>query len=188
MRKTLYFILPLILAFTFLTCDDDDGGGGGGGGKKELDQRLVGGRWYFPKNFSSPYSGSLTPKTSDGYYKFTEDSELIYSEETTFFKNIADDLLGKQVYSKDGIVYLKENNKKVMQFAFHSTFPYPNNNTDFYLTGDQRYSLNALASKGDLITYRIFDNGSIYSDSRYGSEWFLVRFKDDGTPYRDYTE
>jgi len=93
-------------------------------------------------------------------------------------------LSGKSVYSKDGIVYLKETNQKIMQYTFHNQFPYPN--SEIYLTSSERAVLNAIAAKGDLITYRIFKNDSLYNDSRNEPYWFLVRFKDDDTPYRNY--
>ena len=159
--------------------------------RRRLTRGLWGGRWYFPATYNN--LTTVSPKTSEGYYKFTEDGKLIYSSETTYYKNIADNLSGSTVFSKDGIVYIGTPNRNIMKYDFNNyTFPFKDgdipNDTTYPTTGDQLYSLNKLAKKGDLITYRIYNGGSLYSDSRYGSYWFLVRFKDDGTPYRSSTE
>jgi len=180
MRK-LYLLLPLIFSFAISSCP------------KEpdpppppppptLDQRLVGGRWYFPKDYSSPYSDSLTSNSNKGYYQFTSDGKLIYSPDTTYY-NIENTLSGKSVYSKDGVVYWKDTNQKAIQYSFHSTFPYRSGSIVYPAIGDEYYTLDFLASKGDLITYRIYySNGSIYNNP-YPSVEFLVRFQEDGTQY-----
>jgi hypothetical protein len=189
--KKLYLLLSFLLAFTFLTCEKEP--------EPEpepeqptLDERLIGGRWYYPATYNN--TTGLTPKTSDGYYKFTEDSKFVYSIETTYYQKAAfkerDNLSGTIVYSKDGVVYFNEPRINLMTYAFHDKFPYPNSTvTDFYLTTDQRSVLSKIAFKGDLITYRIYkyDEQKLYSDSRLEERWFLVRFTDDGKPYSDYS-
>lgn len=196
MQKTL-FVISLFVAVALLGCDGPTNNPPAKEGPPTLDQRLIGGRWYIPQDFSNTTPGSLTPKTDKGYYKFNDDSTFIYSDETAYFQNVEasnpfveNPLDDRSVYSKDGAVYLKKTFYKVMQYSFHDSFPY-SNSSGFYLTGDMRSTLNVLASKGDLITYRIFYlDGSMYEDSGYASSswWFLVRFNDDGTAYRDYDD
>jgi len=96
-------------------------------------------------------------------------------------------LSGKIAYSSNGNVYIKESNKIVIKYNFPSTFPY-SNDQNFQLADYTRLILNKLASKGDLITYGLYNGNTIYSDSRLAKFWFLVRFNDDGTPYRNYKE
>jgi len=184
MRK-IYLLLPFLLSFALLTCE------------KEpdpplpeppptLDQRFVGGRWYFPAKYDN--SVTLSPKTSDGYYKFTEDGKLEYSSETTYNKIVGNTLSGKSVYSSNGIIYWKDTNQKAIQFSFHSTFPYKSGSIIYPAIGVEYLVLDKLASKGDLITYSLFDTSGNLSDTPTQAARFLVRFKDDGTPYRNYNE
>jgi hypothetical protein len=184
-KKPIRLMLAVLLAFAVFGCKTPENEPEKKEDPKTLDQRLVGGRWYFPQDFSSTYGDSLTPKLSEGYYQFTSDSTLIYSEETIYYQQVAPGLPGAPVYSKNGIVYLKESNYKIMQYEFHDSFPYPNS-SDFYLLVNERFTLNKLAAHGDLITYRLFKSGTIYEDGYNNSWWFLVRFNEDGTKYQDY--
>jgi len=187
MKKPIYLTLAVLFALAVFGCKMPDNKPEKKEDPKTLDPRLVGGRWYFPLNFSNTTPGSLTPKISEGYYKFTNDSKLIYSEETAYYQRIAMGLSGAPVYSKNGIVYLKETDDKIMQYEFHDSFPYPNS-SGFYLTGAQRGTLRDVAARGDLITYRIFIGDYFLEDNSYSSLswWFLLRFNEDGTAYQDY--
>jgi hypothetical protein len=179
--KKLYLLFLLIFSFVILSCPKEP--------EPEppptLDQRLVGGKWYFPATYTNTTAASLKPKTEDGYYKFTDDGKLIYSYETTYYKNIANTLSGSKVFSKNGIVYISDPYCNVIKYDFPSTFPH-SNTSDFFITTDQHSTLDDLASKGDLIIYRIYKGNSFYEDSRKSQYWFLVRFTDDGKPYRNY--
>lgn len=196
MRKLL-LILPL---FIFLTCRPES--------EPEppppppppppptIDQRLIGGRWYFPNDYSD--TRYITPKTEDGYYKFTADSKFVFSNDSGYRTMLKGFELTEadrefysnenEVYSKDGIVYWKENNRKVMSYEFHSSFPYQNGTTGFAYNV-QRLVMNKVSSKGDLITYRLYNiNGNPHGsdDFNYYFWRFLVRFNDNGTKYQDY--
>jgi len=182
MKKPIYLTLAVLFALAVFGCKMPDNKPEKKEDPKTLDPRLIGGRWYFPKNYSNTTPGSLTPKLSEGYYQFTSDSEFIYSEETAYYYNCGGDLSGAPVYSKNGIVYLKETDDKFIQYEFQNKFPFPN--TIYYLTGDQRGTLNDVAAHGDLITFRFF----CYDDYLNATpQWyFLVRFNEDGTAYQDY--
>jgi hypothetical protein len=189
MKKPIYLTLAVLLALAVFGCKTPEKEPEKKDPPKTLDPRLVGGRWYFPKNFSSPYNDSLTPRTSSGYYQFTSDSKLIYSKETAYYQRVAMGLSGGSVYSKNGIVYWKETDDKILQYEFHNTFPYTNS-PGFYLLGIERFTLNVLATYGDFITYRIFIGDNLFEDDSYASPlwWFLVRFSEGGTAYQDYDE
>lgn len=192
MKKTL-FVISLFVAVVLLGCDGPNNTTSAKEEPPTLDQRLIGGRWYYPQNYGSP--NSVSPRTSSGYYKFV-DGNLIYSNETDYYKIMNPyelDLSNSPAYSKDGVVQWKDPPYKAMQFSFHSMFPFKDgdigDDTTFPTVSGQRFTLNKLASKGDLITYRLYNkDGSIFNDGRIGSLWFLVRFKDDGSPYRDYDD
>jgi len=181
-KKPIYLTLAVLFALAVFGCKTPDKEPEKKEDPKTLDQRLVGGRWYFPEHYSSTYGDSLTPNLSEGYYKFTSDSKIIYSEETAYYYNYSGGLSGAPVYSKNGIVYWKETDDKIIQYGFHDSFPYPN--TVCYLTGNQRLTLNDLAAHGDLITWRIF-HGDGYLDATPQC-YFLIRFSEDGTKYQDY--
>jgi len=185
--KNYFILLTLLFAFALITCEE---------GMKptptpeptppQLDQRLIGGRWYFPKNYSN--TTSLTPDTSNGYYKFTDDNKLIFSDETVY-KIIIDEnyftITNNEVYSNNGFVYFKNNNMKIMSYEFHSSYPFQSG-----FTSDERGTLSEIAAHGDYITYRLYDTDG----NKYGEEGtmydivrrFLVRFNDDGSIYQDY--
>lgn len=181
MKKPLYLILPLLFAFAFLTCEEESEPPP----KEEplsLDQRLVGGRWYFP-NVLSHEVGKVNnefPEYSDGYYVFTTNS-LTTSKNTKYRKYI-NNLSEAEVYSKDGIIYLKENNQKIMRYEFHDKFPYDDevyeDGYDFFLFSNVRSWINKqYGAKGNLITYRLYDkDGKLYKDDLYDSYWFLLRY------------
>jgi len=144
-----------------------------------LDQRLVGGRWYFSDSLD-------VPQYSNGYYEFTNDSKFIYSRINFYMFEIP-------VYSNNGIVYERETNKILLQYEFHNSFPY----ADTFLSQMRPYA-DFLAAKGNLITCTVSETYTInpsnpHTISLYPghitNEWkFLVRFKEDGTPYRYYDE
>jgi len=99
------------------------------------------------------------------------------------------------VYSKNGIVYYKEDTSgkelislKIMSYSFHQNYPYPDTD-DYWIPSTLRFALNKIASCGNFITYRVYDvNGVAYGNDVANSiKWrFLVRLKDDGTKYQDY--
>jgi len=137
---------------------------------KTLDQRLVGGRWYYSGNFDNPYS--------NGYYEFKDDLISILTDSVTTCYRIP-------VYSKNGIVYDKETDIILLHYEFHDDFPYANTDTHGLTSGLREFA-NHIAAKGDLITCTAsYTYYNIYPDINY--KWkFLVRFNEDGTPYQDY--
>jgi hypothetical protein len=184
MKKPLYFALALLLALALSACGGDTDNGNTPGGNPDdpnyekpftLDQRLVGGRWYFPEtlSYSNPGDGTFTvtikPKYSEGYYEFTDDS-LIFSDNTKLRNNTSNyfsvgNPFYSKVYSKNGIVYWKHDNKKVMQYELHDKFPYADNHALVGLTSTWRACLDYLAADGNMITYRLFQaNGDLCED------------------------
>jgi len=105
MKKPIYLTLAVLFALAVFGCKTPDNKPEKKEDPKTLDPRLMGGRWYFPAKYSNTTAYSLTPKLSEGYYQFTNDSKLIYSEETAYYQRMAPGLSGGSVYSKDGIVY-----------------------------------------------------------------------------------
>jgi hypothetical protein len=195
MKKRLYFILALLL-FTLFTCKDDTNNPNNGkpgdnpsDTVKTLDQRLVGGRWYFPKlhDIIGLYT-KLEPDYSLGYYEFIN-SKLIYSDRTKYFEYILGGRSNKPVYSDNGIIYgafkdaYEDAYIKVMQYEFHTKFPYSDND-DFYIMGDDRFILNRLALEGNLISYQLFNyiDGTKYDNGTNISWWFLVRYTEYDDP------
>jgi len=174
MKKTALFCL-ILLAFAFFACKEESG-------KAEipptLDQRLVGGRWYFPHFITQQ---EFIPDYSYGYYEFIGESTFIYSEESScgiyYYQ-----FLGKPSYSKDGKIYLQDIDlpKPVMQYEFHDKFPFQN--TDRWgLLEVKRFTLDRLAAKGDLITYNILSqSGGVLDVDRFPNiqSLYLVRFND----------
>jgi hypothetical protein len=175
MKKQLFIILPLILTLAFVTCKEEQGSPASVPQEPTLalDQRLVGGRWYYSPQFDEP------DESRRGYYEFTSDSKFIlgYDDSEIPFDKIP-------VYSKDGIVYSKENNSELMRYGFHDSFPYANTAITG-MTGSGRGYANLIARKGDLITCtpKIY---SLYPDDTLDFWKFLIRFKEDGTPYQVY--
>jgi hypothetical protein len=171
--KKLYLILTLLLAFSFLTCDDDT--------TKDnpvpqepptLDQRLVGGRWYF---WNIP---SFMPKAENGYYEFKEDMKFIHSD--------SDDILTEiSVYSKNNIVYRKDSNQELLRYGFVTSYPYQNSK-DFYIPGDWQIYINIIIGNNNLITCTVSDqNLNLIDDTTAIQYKFLRRFKPDGTAYEN---
>jgi hypothetical protein len=176
MKKQLFIILPLILALAFITCQKEPESPPE---ELTLDQRLVGGRWYFSWLSSHPVY-------SMGYYEFTSDSILsVWGDKaiingTPYFEG--------QVYSKNGIVYSKEHDNELLRYEFHTTYPYDADDytdPDNYLTSSQRSYANHIAKKGNLIscTPRVH---SLYPDNVVYSRKFLVRFNEG--EYKDYED
>ena len=167
MRK-LYLILTLLLAFTFLTCDDDK--------TKDdppppppptLDQRLVGGRWYFWLT-----SNIDKPKTANGYYEFKNEFTFIFTKNnnpTTY-----------SVYTKDNTVYRKDNNQALLKYQFYSQFPYQ----DINVSTDKLIYLNSVTGNNHIITCNVYVSSLELTDD-IDYRWKIIRrFKDDGnTPY-----
>jgi len=176
--KKIFLFLPIILALSFLTCDDKPKPSPP---KEEepltLDQRLVGGRWYFSSKLDEP---SLDGRGFYGYYEFNDTlSQMV------FFSGFTG---AESVYSKDGTVYSKDTNKSLIQYEFHDTFPY-HNTAETGFTSNERHYANKLAAKGDLITCTVsFAGFNLYPNNIVPFWKFLVRFKDDGTPYQNYDE
>jgi hypothetical protein len=182
MKRPIYLTLAVVLALAVFGCKKEpDEDSHHEELPKTLDPRLIGGSWYFPDNIS------LTQKQLTGCYEFTEDSRLICSDDSFYVSYIIenwpiDNMSGTSVYSKDGIVYWKETNEKVMSYSFHSEFPYkdgPATDTTLPLMHHQRSFLDLLASENNLITYRIYLYDNPETNYRVGSLWFLVRFNDD---------
>jgi len=169
MKKRL-FILSLFLTLVFITCKDE---GTPAGGSQEppltLDQRLVGGRWYYSPRFEMPQ------EYNRGYYEFTADSRFIqgYDDSEVPFDKIP-------VYSKNGIVYSREYNHEILRYEFNKVFT-----RDDGLLSHEQYYVNLISEKGDLI---ICSTGgySLYPDNTPDSRKFLIRFKADKTPYQVY--
>ena len=170
MKKQLFIILPLILALISITCKDErDPAGGSQEPPLTLDQRLVGGRWYYSPRFEGPDDNNRD------YYEFTADSKFIqgYDKSEVPFEEIP-------VYSKNGIVYSREYNNEILRYEFNKVFT-----RDDGLTSSQCYYANLIAKAGDLITC-ISKVYSLYPDNTLDTWKFLIRFKEDRTPYQVY--
>jgi hypothetical protein len=198
MKNPLCFIFALLFALAFAGCPDD--GSKGGEEPLVLDERLVGGKWFqlgwnqaerVYRLTENKYNGMF----ATGYYEFliSGDETLFFSVNTNLNKIYADDNLdsiGTDVYSRDGTIYWKHNNQKLMSYEFPNTFPYPNvneNGQSYGLSTEDRYTLNRAATAGDLIIYRLYNkDGSLYgngTDPRYALFYgYLLR----ATEYRDY--
>jgi len=168
-KKILYFIAPLLFACVFLSCemiDEKDEPP-----PKTLDQWLVGGRWYLTKvrEFEKP-------DDNNGYLEFFADNKMSYIR-----KNHTFDKTDIPVYSENGVIYNKENDNYILEYGFYKTFPYRD------ITVINFYYLDQLAAGNNLIVCpnaEVFVN-DIFSGVSSNYKWqFLIRFHDDGTPYR----
>lgn len=139
----------------------------------------MGGRWYFSFWLDKP-GGFNYYEGNKGYYEFTSDSKIIngYDDSLVPFDEVP-------VYSKNGIVYSKEANNELLRYEFHASFPYADTATNGF-TGNMRGYANCLARNNDLITCSISGIYSIYPDNNVDFYKYLVRFKEDGTPYQEY--
>jgi len=166
--KKLYLLLPLLLAFTFLTCDDDK--------TKDdpppptLDQRLVGGRWYFwnKDNISQPV-------TANGYYEFKNELTFIHYDRSNQSTEIS-------VYTNNGTVYRKDNNQELLKYQFITSYPYPNT-SEFGMPDHKRYLINQIAANNNLISCTVSNQNLNLIDNVIIQYQFLRRFKPDGTTY-----
>ena len=77
-----------------------------------------------------------------------------------------------EVYSKDGIVYWKHNNEKLLAYEFHSQFPYPPGQWDL----PHRDVHNNIAANGGLITYLLYYNDVPWNTNNGINGWrYLLR-------------
>jgi hypothetical protein len=189
MKKLVYLFLALLLAFAFVGCKDDDPDNTTTTTtttQLTLDQRLVG-KWYNIQptvesnentkyELKLEYNGGFTVLYSDGYYEFikTGDNYFFSSDSIEINDIYANDINDTAVYSKDGIIYWKLNNQKIISYMFHNTFPYSESE---YPLGSQRSSYNNIAAAGNLFTYSLFNqNGSLYNkDININGEWFMFK-------------
>jgi len=196
MKKPVFLLL--LLALALLTCKEEPPPQ-----EQEtftLDERLIGGKWYEIKIYyeSHYYSYNLEPKTDNSYYKFNADGTFVYGTETEYGKMLNKykiTFAENDVYSKNGVIYYYKDTSgkelislKIMSYSFHNNYPYPDTD-DYYIQGSLRLALNKIASYGDFITYTIYDVNGIAqgTDEANSIKWrFLVRLKDDGTPYQNY--
>ena len=166
--KKLYLLLPLLLAFTFLTCDDDKTKDDPPPPPPTLDQRLVGGRWYFWLT-----SNIDKPKTANGYYEFKNDFTFIHSDRSN-------NKITYSVYTKNNIVYNKDDNQALLEYKFYSQFPYQ----DINVSTDKLIYLNSVTGNNHIITCTVNISNLELTDSSNISWNIIRRFKDDGnTPY-----
>lgn len=181
MKKLLFILLPLLL---FLTCKEEPENPPE---PLTLDQRLVGGRWYFVRwdgliwhGTENPYI-EIIPYYSEGYYEFTSDSRFICSK-NTLFNRYYHVFSGKQVYSKDGRVYLLEDNIPIMQYEFPDSYT-----GDYYPSvGSIKTLASEIAARGDLINYRLISGGGGFlDDGRSASRWVLIRCTEYDDPNDD---
>jgi hypothetical protein len=178
MRKSLYFIFALLFALVLVSCPLNTGDGNGDDGKKSddgddknkdakkpaltLDPRLVGGKWYqiivIKENSKYDLIYNYGPNSrvhlySDCYYEFTnEGDKFFFSSDSLRIKSIYQNgemESDTEVYSKDGTVYWKHNNKKLMSYEFHNEYPYP-------AAIPYPDVNNAVAASGGLITYLLY--------------------------------
>jgi hypothetical protein len=170
-KKPIRLMLAVLLALAVFGCKTPEKEPEKKEDPKTLDQRLIGGRWHFP--VLSTISNLSEPNDLYRYYEFTNDSILINGAHNTI-----------PVYSKNGIVYNKETDSKILDYEFHNKFPY-SDTTTHSLSQSMRKHANKLAAHNDLITST---DAALYPLNTVDLFKFLVRFKEDGTPYQDYDE
>jgi hypothetical protein len=175
MKKPLYFIFALLFAFALVSCPSEPDKDDGDDDKivdepLTLDQRLVNGRWFriaWSYNQAERiYQFSNSYPDTDGY---------------AFYASLYYDFNDSEFYSKNNIIYKRQYNhdQKLMDYRFVSTFTnnyIVENHQKGDLTYDRYSALHQAATHGDLITYNLFDGGTV---SVY--EGYLIR----GTKYKD---
>ena len=164
-----------ILSLFFFSCisgvnDKEDDDQTNNNTKKELDQRLVGGRWYNVYNYMP-----LNKDESGGYYEFfphqffTAFSTLSEIHESSNFQ--------RDVYSKDGIVIIVEHEIKLLKYEFTEAWPFPDTKT-YELPPSLREQLDQIAAAGNIIKYSLYNtDGTLFDDGRYAQDWVLMRFE-----------
>jgi hypothetical protein len=182
-----------MLAMTLATCSADNGGDTPTPpppGQLTLDQRLVGGKWYYFVYDHGYGDLRITGYSTDfnSYYYFPNNYTLQASR--TLLSEIfgGGNIFNDHAYSKDGIIYQKSDNpavngRKLMEYQFHTTWPFPNNSSIPYyydISNDMRTELTNLAIENIIITYRLYNmNGTLYDDGRKLFEWVLIRTAED---------
>jgi len=172
-KKKLYFIAPLLLIFAFSSCQAPDEKKDDPPPPKTLDQRLVGDRWYYSDDFRKP--------GNNGYLEFFADNKMSY----IYPKNHLMDKTDIPVYSKDGVVYKKENDNWILEYGFYNKFPYTDINGVFLITSNDRYLLNQYAEGNNIIVCPSAESlvNAIFSGVPNYKYQFLIRFHEDGTPF-----
>jgi hypothetical protein len=167
-RKIIHSMLAVLLAFFIMGCKDSNDEPNDP--PKTLDQRLVGGRWYFC------YRNRFYEPSDNGYLEFKDDKlSYIYPLNSEISKtNIP-------VYSQDGVVYNKDTGFFVIEYKFHDKFPYRELSA---LVSDFSH-LDDLAADNNLITCPRAESlvNSVFPSLEDIRWQFLIRFHDDGTPY-----
>jgi hypothetical protein len=136
-----------------------------------LDQRLVGGRWYF-----WDINALSKPKIANGYYEFKNEFTLIHC-------NKSNQITEHSVYTKNNIVYWKNNDQELFKYQFYDKFPYRDSSTTG-ISGSNLTSLDGVAAKNNLITCTIYYDSFELTDTSLASHWRIIRrFKEDLTPY-----
>jgi hypothetical protein len=168
MKKPLYFIFALLFALALVSCqkepsnDDDE--------EIEepltLDQRLVGGRWF-----------RIAWDEKDRVYYFSH--RYPDGNSHAFYASYYYEFIDTEFYSKDGIIYKRDNNQKLMSYTFLDAFngdSIVENYVMHTLMSSTRRILDCAAVHGDLITYEQY---SVIGGYNFG---YLIR----GTKYEDY--
>jgi hypothetical protein len=181
-------IIILFFATVLVTCKDDEEyiSPPPPPERAALDQPLVGGKWYEIKiadgmKYDLIYNhtdGSHSSFSADCYYEFSKIGDKFYfSSDSQRINDIyqSGELDGDtEVYSKDGIVYWKHNDKKLMAYEFHSQFPWPD--SQWLLLFLERPVFNAVAANGGLITYLLYEFDVPYDTNTGINGWrYLVR-------------
>jgi len=168
--KKIYLFLPMILSFALLTCEKEPEPEPDPPPPKTLDQRLVGGRWYFWNYIT------YMAKTENGYYEFKNEFVFIHSDKSNFITEYS-------VYTKNNTVYRKDTNEALLQYQFITTYPYENS-SEFWMDGDTRNITNGIAANNNLISCTVSDQNMNLIDNSTSYQYkFLRRYREDGTTY-----
>jgi hypothetical protein len=166
MRK-IYLLLPLIFSFAILSCPKEP--------EPEppptLDQRLVGGRWYFWK-----IPNTSQPKTENGYYEFKNEFTLIHCDKSNKKTE-------HSVYTKNNIVYWKDNDQELFKYQFYDKFPYQ----DIPLSPASIRALDRAAANNHIITCDVIFNIFELTDNDTNTDYrwkIICRFHEDLTVYQ----
>jgi len=169
MKKIIFITLTLLFSLSVFTCDDKDKPEDTPPVPLTLDQRLVGGRWYFWSFHGAGIPGIDQPKTANGYYEFKDDMTFMHSDRD-------DNLTEYSVYTKNNTVYRKDTNKALLQYQFYSKFPVRD-----LITGSNLTYLDEVAAINNLMTCTVYNSNLELTDDFPLK--IIRRFKDDGTPY-----
>jgi hypothetical protein len=161
--KKLYLLLPLIFSLALLSCPKEPDPPPPLPQPPTLDQRLVGGRWYFWNT-----SNISQPKAANGYYEFKNEFTFIRVDGGSYGNSTE-----YSVYTKNNTVYRKDNNQTLLSYKFYSQFPYQ----DISVSSGDLYYLNIDAANNDLMTCTVYDSRLELTDN-VDYRWKIIcRFK-----------